>query len=171
MLGVILLMLLIVLVCAVIANVSKQNKKSKLELDRARKMASRPPDPPAAELKKISDDQDFDERWDVLRKYDDQVREAVEKVATLGPQGVQELKQAFRVIGDKDKLAEIADRIVASSGSEPDGEISEKISGSTKTEEIIEEVGSNGKRVYVWNGKRYFSRDAAMEARRQARES
>jgi hypothetical protein len=55
----------------------------------------------------------FDDKWQVLANYDDDVRHACELVLPHGDAAIAELKQVYKVIGDKSKLSQAASRIAA----------------------------------------------------------
>lgn len=170
-----LLILAIVLVCVGISSLGASKKKTRLEIEQLKNLRSQPKEVDQQSDSGVSAaDREFEERWYALSRYDDDVRAAVEVVSPLGEAAVKELKRAFRVINDKDKIGDLAQRIVQgheqglliSDAGDNDSELIEA-DGDKITTEVNPETG---KTQYVWNDRRYYSAEAAESARRQALE-
>jgi len=124
------LILLIAMVCGVISLVSNKNKQAKIELENARKLRAEASN--SAQLSNQQVQTEHDEAWNTLIKYDDEMRAAYEKVSMHGDAAVAELKQAYKVMGDKSKMPQVADQIVAD------------IESGTKVEVIPSSTPSSG---------------------------
>jgi hypothetical protein len=109
MLYLILLLLLVGLVCGAISLVSSQNKKTKLETQAFEDELKRKHE---SEQRAITGfDPAFEQEWQTLAKFDATVRAAVERLNGHGPDALNELKTAYKVIRDKSQLAAIAEQI------------------------------------------------------------
>lgn len=162
MLYLILLFFMIVMVCGVISLVSNQSRKTKLEMEalQQQRLARTSPE---ERVEKRPEDREFEERWHALSRYDDQVRHAVEMLEPHGAAAVAELKRAFKVLQDKDKIGGIAELIMA------DCEAGRPLLPAPGSDEItVETSPDDGRTFFRWQGKRYFSRKAAESARDQA---
>ena len=66
-----------------------------------------------------------DEEWELLRRFDAVVRDALEIVKPNGEEAVSKLRQAFRDTGDKHQLKRIAEEINSEYEVDPDGPASD----------------------------------------------
>jgi hypothetical protein len=100
---------------------------------------------------------DFEERWATLTKYDDAARAAVGSLEAYGPPAIAELKKAYRAIGDPSQLPRIAEQIAQEAEENRDpGKLMAKFG-------ITKEANQ-----YVYRGYRYDRlEDAVNYAKRQ----
>jgi hypothetical protein len=63
------------------------------------------------DLRAVTSQEDFEERWATLTKYDDAVRAAVDSLEAYSTHAIAELKKAYRAIGDPTQLPSIAEHI------------------------------------------------------------
>ncbi len=110
MLVLIALVLLIVFLCAAISMMSSSSKANKLAQEKLRREAEQQKEEKQAQ--QSAADREFEENWAVMTRYDNDVRSQVDRLEPHGDQAVNELKRAFRVTGDKTRLADITDRIL-----------------------------------------------------------
>jgi len=112
------LALLCLLICGGIGLVSalkkKQVEETRLIQDRRRREAAEQDQEARARRDAESRAQEeWEQRWNTLVKYDADVRAAYEKVSQVGPAAQNELRQAFAVFNDAERIPQIADQIVA----------------------------------------------------------
>lgn len=110
MLVIIILILVIVFLCVAINAVKSSSKTNKLTqqqiVEEQRKTQER------AQARERESSRGFDEEWDLLSRYDPDVRPQVERLEGYGPGAVEELKRVFAFNKDKKSLIAVADKIV-----------------------------------------------------------
>lgn len=110
MLMIIALVLLIVFLCVAISMMSSSSKTSKLTREKLKiENEQRYRD---QHQKQTSSDREFNENWEVMARFDSNVREQIERLESYGAGALDELKRAYKVTRDKDRIPDITSQII-----------------------------------------------------------
>ncbi|MDT8409332.1 MAG: hypothetical protein RQ741_07010 [Wenzhouxiangellaceae bacterium] len=90
---------------------SSSSKANKLAQEKIRNESRQEKDKALAQ--QAEKDKEFEESWEILARYDSDVRAQVDRLEQYGSKAIDELKRVFKFTQDKSKLGEAADRILA----------------------------------------------------------
>ncbi|MCC5865600.1 MAG: DUF4190 domain-containing protein [Wenzhouxiangella sp.] len=111
MLVIIVLILLVVFLCAAISMMSSSTKANKLAQEKLRRESH---DEQTRHLRqRATEDTVFEEKWDIMCRYEQDVRSQVERLEPYGDGALIELKRVFKATEDKTRIAEFTDQIIS----------------------------------------------------------
>lgn len=111
MLIIIALILLIVFLCFAISMMSSSTKANRLAYEKLRLESQEADQRRHGHL--VAGDPEFEQKWEIMSRYEPEVRAQVERLEPNGPSAIEELKRVYRATGDKSRITDFADQIMA----------------------------------------------------------
>jgi len=111
MLIIIALILLIVFLCFAISMMSSSTKANRLAHEKLRLESQEADQRRRGHLGAV--DAEFEQKWEIMSRYEPEVRAQVERLEPHGLSAIEELKRVYRATGDKSRITDFADQIMA----------------------------------------------------------